>query len=253
MKAKRINQIEEYLEKKQEASLDELKDIFDVSLNTIRRDINELTAANVIRKVYGGVIYNKSKSATTAYEERTISSLTEKSRIGHNCAEYIEEDDIVYIDSGTTTHFILDKLPSSIEFTLITNSLEVINKAVSYPNIQLMIIGETYERTTKSFTGITDDATISKFNISKAFMSATAFSMANGASNSSLLENRIKQIVCRRADEIYLLIDSTKFGKSSLFTYAHLDQLHTIVTDNNLSEKQTALFKKEHQIKLVKV
>jgi DeoR family transcriptional regulator, myo-inositol catabolism operon repressor len=234
MKAKRLNQLEEYLEEKQEASLEELKDHFQVSLNTIRRDINELVQTNVIKKVYGGVVYNKSGSATTAYEERNITSLDEKKRIGHYCSKYIEENDIVFIDSGTTTHFILDLLPEAITFTLITNSLEVINKAVVYPNIHLILIGETYKRSTKSFTGIDDDKTITKFNINKAFMSATAFSITNGASNSDILENRIKTIVCERADEVYLLIDSSKFGKNSLFTYSKLEDLKTIITDKSI-------------------
>jgi DeoR family transcriptional regulator, myo-inositol catabolism operon repressor len=249
---KRINQLEDYLSVKHEASLEELKDHFNVSLNTIRRDVNELAKANVIRKVYGGVVYNKTKSATKAYEERTISSLDEKKQIGHFSSQYIKEHDIVFIDSGTTTHFLLDHLPVDIEFTLITNSLEVINKAVTYPNIRLMIIGETYERKTKSFTGITDDEAVSKFNISKAFMSATAFSISNGASNSSLLENRIKRIICQRTEEVYLLIDSSKFGKNSLFTYAYPDQIHTIITDKGISDNyMNALEKVESHIEVV--
>ncbi len=246
MKVKRITQIEEYLERKQEASLEELKNHFNVSLNTIRRDINELAKSNVIKKVYGGVVYNKSTSNTTAYEERNISNLDVKKKIGQHCARYIGHEDIVYIDSGTTTHFVLDSLPQDIEFTLITNSLEVINKAVQYPNVHLIIIGETYKRSTKSFTGIADDQTITKFNINKAFMSATAFSIDNGASNSALLENRIKKVVCERADEVYLLIDSSKIGKSSLFTYCHLEDINTIVTDCNTDQMYLAQIKESN-------
>lgn len=237
MKVKRINQIEEYLEQKKEASLEELKEHFRVSLNTIRRDINELSKSNVIKKVYGGVVYNKNISTTKAYEERNISRLEDKRTIGQYCSRYIESGDIVYIDSGTTTHFLLDQLPEDSAFTLITNSLEVINKAVNYPNIHLMIVGETYKRSTKSFTGITADQTISKFNINKAFMSATAFSINHGASNSDLLENTIKKEICERANEIYLLIDSSKFGKSSLFTYCNIEGISTIITDKNIEER----------------
>ncbi|MBB6448769.1 DeoR family myo-inositol catabolism operon transcriptional repressor [Geomicrobium halophilum] len=235
MKVKRLSQIEEYLEEKQEVSLEELKNHFNVSMNTIRRDINELAQSNIINKVYGGVVYNNNSSSnTTAYEERNISHYEEKKKIGQYCNQYIEQHDIVYIDSGTTTHFVLDSLSQEIEFTLITNSLEVVNKAVSYPNIHLMIIGETYKRSTKSFTEITDDETITKFNINKAFMSATAFSINNGASNSDFSENRIKKTVRERANEVYLLIDSSKFGKSSLFTYCHLKDISAIVTDSSV-------------------
>ncbi|PPA69194.1 DeoR/GlpR family DNA-binding transcription regulator [Jeotgalibacillus proteolyticus] len=236
MKVKRIHQLEDYLKNKQEASLEELKDYFNVSLNTIRRDINELTKASIIKKVYGGVVYIKNNQATKAFEDRNVSHLTEKQKIGQYCATFIKPHDIVYLDSGTTTHFVLDLLDKDIEFTLITNSLEVINKAVEFKNVTLIVIGETYKRSTKSFTGISDDQTINKFNINKAFMSATAFSIDSGASNSDLLENRIKKLICDRAQDIFLLIDDSKFGKTSLYTYCHLKDIHTIVSNVGVGE-----------------
>ncbi|TDL31175.1 DeoR/GlpR transcriptional regulator [Jeotgalibacillus sp. S-D1] len=236
MKVKRIHQIENYLKNKQEASLEELKDHFNVSLNTIRRDINELTKSSTIKKVYGGVVYTKDNQVTEAFEDRNVSHLEEKRKIGQHCAQFIKQHDIVYLDSGTTTHFVLDLLDKEIEFTLITNSLEVINKAVKFQNVTLIVIGETYKRSTKSFTGISDDQTINKFNINKAFMSATAFSIDNGASNSDLLENRIKKLICDRVQDIYLLIDDTKFGKTSLYTYCNLEDIHTIVTNNGVAQ-----------------
>ncbi|MBY8909182.1 DeoR/GlpR family DNA-binding transcription regulator [Salinicoccus roseus] len=233
MKVKRITQIENYIKEKKEASLEELKNHFDVSLNTIRRDINELAKSETVKKVYGGVVYNK-KETTMAYEDRNISHLLEKRKIGTYCSKYIESDDIIFIDSGTTTHYILDDLDKNISFTLITNSLEVINKAVNFPNVTLLITGDTYKKSTKSFTGISENQTIHKFNINKAFMSATAFSIDNGASNTDLLENRTKSMVCSRSNEVYLLIDSSKFGQTSLFTYCHLEKINVIVTDNNI-------------------
>ncbi|SFQ28603.1 DeoR/GlpR family DNA-binding transcription regulator [Salibacterium halotolerans] len=236
IKVRRLNQIEDYLEENHQASLEELKNHFNVSINTIRRDINELAKLDIVKKVYGGVVYNNNTSVTTSYEKRNISHYAEKKKIGQYCTDFIEEYDIIYIDSGTTTHSILDSLPQEIEFTLITNSLEVINKAIAYPNIHLMVIGETYKRSTKSFTGITDDETITKFNINKAFMSATAFSAHNGASNSDFMENRIKKIVCERANEVYLLIDSSKFGKNSLFTYCYLEHISAIITDADIEQ-----------------
>jgi len=236
MKVKRISEIEDYIRQNQEVSLYELKNKFNVSLNTIRRDINELEKANVISKVYGGVIYNQDKITTTAFEERNISNLSKKKSISRHCASFIESNDIIFIDSGTTTHYILDNIDRSLHFSIITNSLEVINKAVNFPNVILLIVGNTYKRSTKSFTGYTDDHIIDKFNIDKAFMSATAFSIENGASNSDPLENKTKSTICNRSNEIYLMIDSSKFGKTSLLTYCNLENINTIVTDNDLNE-----------------
>lgn len=234
MKVKRINEIEEYIRFKQQVSLNELKDKFNVSINTIRRDINELESSNIISKVYGGVVYNN-EEATVAYEQRNIDHLFEKQQIGEYCSKFIKRNDIVFIDSGTTTHFILDKVDKHLPFTLISNSLEVINKATQFPNITLLIVGNTYKRTTKSFIGITDNHIIDKFNINKAFMSATAFSIDQGASNSDLLENETKQIICQKSNQVYLMVDSSKFGDASLFTYCASHKLTKVITDHNLS------------------
>src|SRR5699024_12605711 len=122
--------------------------------------------------------------------------------------KFITRNDIVFIYSGTTIYFFLDNVDKDLPFTLITNSLEVINKATTFPNITLLNIGNTYKHTTKSFTGSADNQVINKFNINKAFMSATAFSIEQGASNSDLLENEMKQVMCKKANEIYLMVDS---------------------------------------------
>lgn len=248
MKQKRIDQMIEYIKKMGNVSLKELKDKFNISLNTVRRDINELSEANIVQKVYGGVIYNQERNFTQSYEDRNISFSAEKQKIGKLASEYIKQHDIVYVDSGTTTHFILDNLSEALELTLISNSLEVMNKAATFPNINLIAVGETFKRSTKSFTGLSDDQSIGKYNINKAFMSATAFSVENGASNSDLLENRIKYLVSNKATEVYLLVDSSKFGKTSLYTYCRPEDLQAILTDNNLDTEYSELLKNSTEV-----
>src|SRR5699024_1180522 len=250
MKVKRIKEIEEYIRKHQQVSVMELKEEFNVSINTIRRDINELEKSDIIYKVYGGVVYNE--EATKAYEQRNVDHLFEKQQIGDYCSQFITRNDIVFIDSGTTTHFVLDNVDKDLPFTLITNSLEVINKATTFPNITLLIIGNTYKRTTKSFTGSTDNHVINKLNINNAFMSATSFSIEQCASNSDLLENEMKQVMCKKANEIYLMVDSSKFGDASLFTYCPSSKITKVITDNNISEEYSKKLQKA-EVNTIKV
>src|SRR5699024_4421702 len=168
------------------------------------------------------------------------------------CSRFVKKNDIVFIDSGTTTHFLLDKIDKLLSFTLITNSLEVINKAIAFPNITLLIVGYTYKQITNSFTGISDNHIIDKFNINKAFMSATAFSIEQGASNSNLSENEIKQIMCKKSNEVYLMVDSSKFGDVSLFTYCPFSKITKVITDNKLSEEYFDKLQ-EAKVKTIKI
>src|SRR5699024_12430686 len=127
MKIKRKKENQESIRRHQQVSVMKLKEEFKVSLNTIRRHINELEKLDIIYKVYGGVVYIE--EATKAYEQRNVDHLFEKQQIGDYCSQFITRNDIVFIDSGTTTHFVLDNVDKDLPFTLITNSLEVINKA----------------------------------------------------------------------------------------------------------------------------
>ena len=233
MKLKRIEKIEEYIYKNGSVSLDELCDIFNVSKNTIRRDINYLEQSGILKKVYGGVLANK--TSLIPFENRTIQNQEKKQSIAHLAASFIEENDLVFIDSGTTTCQMLEVIDNNRNFTILTNSLDIINAAATLTNIKLIIIGHTYKRETQSFVGIDEDATINRYNINKAFMSVTGVSIKHGLTNADMLETEIKKYVVNRAGELYLLADSSKFGKSTLLTYAELKDVKNIITNESLS------------------
>ncbi|MBT2574949.1 DeoR/GlpR transcriptional regulator [Bacillus sp. ISL-51] len=246
MKLMRIQEMEEYILKNGAASLDELCEVFNVSKNTVRRDINKLAEKGVIKKVYGGVT-SAEKSVLVPYENRTIQNQDEKIKIAHYASRFIEDHDLVFIDSGTTTKSILETLDPNKNVTVLTNSLDIINSASSLKNINLIIIGNNYKRKTRSFVGIDDPNTLNKYNINKAFMSATGTTITHGLTNSDLLEYEVKKKISEKANEVYLLADHSKFGKSTLLTYAPFERLHCIVTSQPLDEEYTK-YCKEHQI-----
>ncbi|MEE5730441.1 myo-inositol utilization transcriptional regulator IolR, partial [Streptococcus pneumoniae] len=109
MKLMRIQEMEEYILSHGTVSLDELCQVFNVSKNTVRRDINKLTEKGAIEKVYGGVT-SIEKTALVPFENRTIQHQDEKTKIAHYASRFIEDHDLVFIDSGTTTKSILDTL-----------------------------------------------------------------------------------------------------------------------------------------------
>lgn len=234
MKAKRLIEIENYIELKGSVSLDELCEHFDVSKNTIRRDINLIIENGKVEKVYGGV-KSLVNNELVAFEHRHITNQTTKHHIAAAAATLIEDDDFIFIDSGTTTVGIIDQLPPNINITILTNSLDIINSASAFENIRLLLVGNTYKPETRSFVGLNIESIIGKYNISKAFMAASAVSIENGLTNSDLMEYDIKRNVVARATNIYLLVDHSKFDKSTLLTYAALEQIDGIITDQRLT------------------
>ncbi|WP_406589469.1 DeoR/GlpR family DNA-binding transcription regulator [Bacillus atrophaeus] len=246
MKLMRIQEMEEYILTNGTVSLDELCQVFNVSKNTVRRDINKLTEKGAIQKVYGGVT-SIEKSALVPFENRTIQNQDEKTKIGHYASRFIEDQDLIFIDSGTTTKSIMDTLDQGRNVTILTNSLDVINAASSLNNVNLLIIGSSYKRKTRSFVGIDDPGTLDKYNINKAFMSSTGITLTHGLTNSDLMEYEIKKRISEKAKEVYLLADHSKFGKSTLLTYAPFKRVDCIVTSKPLDEEYNK-FCKEHQI-----
>lgn len=231
MKAKRNDLIKEYILEKEHVTLKELEETFNVSMNTIRRDVAKIITDPRFEKVYGGVSVKKNK--LISFENRSIKNKEVKQKIAEEAAKLIQPHDLIYIDSGTTTKYILDYLPKDIEITIITNSLDIVLKAEVFEKIQVFLLGNMFKRSTRSFVGITPDQITNKYNISKAFMAATAVSIDNGMMNSDLMEYEIKKHIVDKAANIYLLADKSKFEKSTLLTYASLDQVDKIITDKD--------------------
>lgn len=248
MKLKRIEEMEQYIRLKKSVSLDELCEIFKVSKNTVRRDVNEIITNEGYKKVYGGVEFVR--DYLLPFEERNQRALEKKEIIASLAAEEIEENDIIFIDSGTTTQYIPDFLDRSIYLTVLTNSLNIINKFALFPNVNLILIGEVFKRKTHSFVGLDKSLLLDKYNIHKAFMAATAVSIHSGLTNSDNQEYDIKRTVVNKAIKKYVLLDDEKFGKSALVTYARLDQINTIITNKKLPE-EFLTFCNEHNISVI--
>lgn len=228
IKTKRIQQIQEYVLKHQTVSLDELVKVFDVSKNTIRRDVQVLADRGEIKKVYGGIAANE--GGLISFHDRQTQNKEQKMLLARLASHYVEDGDIVFIDSGTTTlemvKFIKDK-----NVTVITSNLNFIINALPYDNLNIISVGGMLERKTNSFAYFRGANLLKMYNINKAFMASTGISIARGVTNASPLETESKQTAVERSSEVFLLIDHDKFGKHGLMTYCALSEIDYLLTD----------------------
>lgn len=248
MKSHRIKNIEDYILKYESVSLDKLCEVFKVSKNTIRRDIKELLEKGKIKKIYGGVRINQKK--LIPFEERNIKNHDEKKAIAEIAAAYIKDGDIIFIDSGTTIMWIIDYLKDRNNVTILTNNLSAIVSALQYPNLKIISLGGILKRKTNSFVGNCTSLVLKDYNISKSFMAATGISITKGATNSSIEEYDLKKRIVEKSDEIFLLVDSSKFDIISLMTFSPLSGMDYIITDKIPSQKYLEFFK-QNKITLI--
>ncbi|MFS0559715.1 DeoR/GlpR family DNA-binding transcription regulator [Terribacillus sp. 179-K 1B1 HS] len=233
LKLQRIEQIKDYVLEHQTVSLDKLVEVFGVSKNTIRRDVQQLVDTGEIKKVYGGVSAKQIRSSHSPLEpftERKTRNQQQKRQIAELAASYVEDGDIIFIDSGTTTVEMLDFIKEK-EVTIITNNLDFINGSFPYENLQVISMGGIFQRKTRSFSSFRNLELFQAFNINKAFMASTGISINHGVTNSSPVESDIKQTVAERSAEVFLLVDHQKFGKYALMTYSKLEDIDYLVTD----------------------
>jgi len=181
-----------------------------------------------VEKVYGGVIACENASSVpnlVAFHERAGRNAQSKQRIAALAASYVRERDIIFIDSGTTTMNIVDHLTHLATVTVITNSIQVINKSMNYPNINVIVLPGSLKRNTASLIGSSCVEYLEDYNIVRAFMACT------GICNASTEEYTIKRTALRKSQKHYLLADSSKFGRTSLMTYGDIGQFDYILTE----------------------
>lgn len=228
IKEKRIKKIHDYVMEQQSASLDELVSVFDVSKNTIRRDVQTLVERGDLKKVYGGVsvIHKKLES----FQDRKTRNQEQKASIVKKAASYVNDGDIIFIDSGTTTIQMIEYMKDK-NLTIFTNSIEFIIRALPFTDLNVISIGGLLDRKTDSFGNPLSMDLLSNYNIKKAFMASTGISLSNGVTNASPLESELKKAIVKRSSEVYLLVDHDKFDKYGLMTYCNLDEIDYLVTD----------------------
>ncbi len=249
MRSKRISDIEDYIYENKTVTLDQLCRVFDVSKNTIRRDLKEIISEGNFKKIYGGVTVKDNKDLLP-FSERNISNLDAKKKIAAKAAELVEDSDVIFIDSGTTTIHMIDFIKEKKNLTIITNNLEVMIRVIPYENIKLISLSGELDRNTLSFTGDTASAVLKSYNISKAFMASAGVSINGGVTNSSTKEYDIKSTAVKRSNRVYLLTSEDKFNLVAIMTYCTMDKLTGIITDG-MPPQDITDYMAEHEMELL--
>ena len=234
MRTERLNQMEAYILTRETVTLYELAAHFDISMNTVRRDVSDLVKLGRVRKVYGGVSVrhkpdSKPYSALLPIAKRAEMNLEEKQTIGKLAASLVENNSVIFLDSGSTVPYMLPYLPGK-DVTIVTHSLTVLLEATKYPGLKVLAFGGELNQATNSLIG---DATsgLRSIRLHTLFMAATALSVEWGASNNTYEEYRFKSELTQLHSRIFILADSSKFGKNATYCYCPFTRIRGIVTD----------------------
>ncbi len=249
MKSARLDAMEQYILQHEEVSIRELTEHFRVSINTLRRDLDELEARGHVAKKYGGATASTPPSLTPM-PRRFQMNVQKKRLIGELAATVIPDGATVFIDSGSTTCNIVRCLGQKRDLTLVTHSLAALNEASLLEEVNTISLGGIYNASLGAFVGISAFDTIKTLSVKIAVMAATGVSIKHGLSNTTYFEAEIKRAVAAQCEKIVLMADHTKFGKDALIAYCPLERVSIVVTDVEPTNEYKAFFKR-HGIQLL--
>lgn len=239
----RKSKIIQRLEEEERVDVIELGKLLEVSESTIRRDLKELEDANLLKRTHGGAVSIKmavkqSVTIEPSFLEKEIQYPSEKKAIAKKALEFIKEGDTILLDSGTTTFYILQELKSFQHLTVVTNAIISPAFLELHAGIELLFLGGMYRPQTHSLIGMFTEQCLSLIRVDKCFIATNGVDPSIGLTTPSMAEAEIKRRMISCAQEVILVTDSSKFGKSSFAKFADLDHIDVCITDASIREEE---------------
>lgn len=213
-------------------SLHELAARVGASESTIRRDLEYLDGIGQIRRTRGGAAYTG--DSLTPLEERGGKALAEKQWIGRVVADLIAPGETILLDGGTTT-FEVARCLAGKSLQVVTNSLPIANLLAPQPAIELILIGGYLYPRTGVALGPLATAALGQLHVPRVIM-GTGGITEKGLFNSNTLLVESERMMLQAAEEVWVVADSSKFGKSALAHLCELSRVTRLIVDGGLSE-----------------
>jgi DeoR/GlpR family transcriptional regulator of sugar metabolism len=229
----RQHRIQEYLQKVEFASLEEIAVQVDASVSTVRRDLTVLEAGGTLRRTHGGARIAVPRSDEFAFSSRDTHQLAEKEAIGRACAELILPNQSVILDAGTTVYHVARYLEAKAP-QIITNSLPVANLFASANRLEVMLSGGVIYPRLGVLVGPIAVEAFCRIHADVAIMSAGGISL-EGITNSHGLLIDIQRAMIKAAKKVVFCFDHTKFDRQSVLPLCDLEPVDVIVTDTAAS------------------
>jgi DeoR family fructose operon transcriptional repressor len=237
--------IVEYIEEHKRASVQKLSEVFKVSLSTVRRDLSDLEKENLLKRSHGGAISLSRVNFETDFELREDDFKDEKKLIAKKAVEFIDRGDTILIDSGTTTFYMANELKELEDITIVTNSLILANKLQLNKSIEIILVGGNLRVGTKSLVGPIANSNFDRFKVDKGFIATNCIDFKSGLTTPNIMEASTKEKMIEISKEVYLLADSSKYGKVNFAKFADIKDIDIFITDSGLKEEYEKFLKEK--------
>jgi len=226
--------------------VDDLSTAFDVSPQTIRKDLNILCDKQLLQRVHGGAIVG-SGIENVSYEARRLLAPESKKAIGRMAATLIPDNSSLLINIGTTTEQVAHALKDHRGLLAITNNVNAVAIMKNFPGIELIIAGGQVRRSDGGIIGVAAVDFINQFKVDYAVIGVSAIDEDGSLLDYDFREVRVAQAIIENARHVILVADTMKLERNAPIRIGHISQIDTIVTNGELPQNLQASCK-EHGV-----
>lgn len=209
----------------------ELSELFDVSVETIRKDLLDLQQAGVVERVHGGARARRIERES-AYQRRRAVNTDAKSRIADRALEDIEDGTTIYLDYGTTTYALASALVrAGRSLTVVTNALPIASNLAEGPDIEVLVLGGYFRRNEFSLYGPIAERAWEGLHVDTGFFGAAGLHRGAGMTNHHPFEVAVSQKALSHCRSVTTLADDSKLDVIAVHQVAPLDDLDLLITN----------------------
>lgn len=222
------------------ANVAELAARFGVTASTIRRDLGRLSGDGRLARTYGGAI---AVPAEPSMAQRGGEALAAKRSIAAWAALLLEPGASVLLDAGTTVAQVARILPVEVDLRVTTTSLPVLAQLAGRADVETTCLGGRLRPLSDAFVGPLTEAALERLSFDIAFLGADGVSRDGGLCEAEPEQTRLKELMARRADRVFVLAHAAKLDHRPFHAWARIDGPWTLITDADAPSKIVAEFR----------
>jgi len=216
----------------------EIAERFNVTTETIRRDLAELQSRKVLRRVHGGAVPWERMRFEPLLANRGDLHHAEKRRIGVLAAQEVPDGGTVLVDSGSTTAQVCQALPHDRPVTVVTNSVLNAQILSDLDNAEVVILGGTMRKNTMAMVDALVVGLVEQLTVDALFISCDGMSPARGLTTPYTYESAVKQAMIRAARRVIVVADHSKLDNDQLFKFADWSAVDVLITDSAVTDAE---------------
>ncbi|TFG57605.1 MAG: DeoR/GlpR transcriptional regulator [Spirochaetales bacterium] len=221
-----------------QASVNDLSERLSVSPATVRQDLGGLEKQGFLRRVHGGAVIDE----TDDISHRMAIRYEKKLSIAKAAAKFVHEGETIFIEAGSVNALLAKEVSLVGRLTIATCNAFIARQASRKSSNNVLLLGGIYQGESQNLVGNLAKLCLAQINFSKVFIGVDGFTIQNGFTGRDMMRADLNQEVIRKGQEVFILSDSSKFGKIALAKYSDVEDIDYLITDTDLPEEYRRFF-----------